>query len=79
MKKHLRPIFWVETVLAALSAILLVVTFIQNDWIEVVFHIDPDSGNGSFEKLIVGVLLVVTLALIILASVEWRKSRAAVA
>lgn len=79
MKKHLRPIFWLETVLATLTAILLVATFIRNDWIEIVFHVDPDSGNGSFEKLIVGALLVVTLALITLAGLEWRKARAAVA
>lgn len=79
MKKHLRPIFWLEIVLAALTAILLAATFIRNDWIEMVFGVDPDSGNGSFEKLIVGVLLVVTLALISLAGVELRKARAATA
>lgn len=79
MKKHLRPIFWVEAILAALTAILLVVTFFWNDWIEIIFRVDPDNGNGSFEKIIVGALLVVTLALIALASVEWRKTRTAVA
>lgn len=79
MKKHLQPIFWVEAILAALTAILLAVTFIWNDWIEIIFRVDPDSGNGSFEKIIVGALLVVTLALITLASVEWRKTRTAVA
>jgi hypothetical protein len=79
MKKHLRPIFWLEIVLAAFAAILLAATFIRNDWIEIVFGIDPDSGSGSFEKLIVGVLLVATLALITLAGIEVRKARAVVA
>jgi hypothetical protein len=79
MKKHLRPIFWLEIVLAAFTAILLAATFIRNDWIEIVFGVDPDSGSGSFEKLIVGVLLVATLALITLAGIEVRKARAAVA
>lgn len=79
MKKGLRPIFWAETILAALTALLLVVTLFSNDWIELVFRVDPDGGNGSFEKLIVGALLLVTLALIVLAGVEWRRTRAATA
>ena len=78
-KKGLRFIFWLETVLALLTTVLFVVTLISNDWIELVFHVDPDGGNGSFEKVIVGVLLVVTLALFSLAGFEWRRTRAAVA
>lgn len=77
MKKGLRPIFWIETALAVLIAVLLVATFIRNDWIEVVFHVDPDSGNGSFEKLIIGVLFVILFALFALAAVEWRRWRKA--
>lgn len=79
MKKGLRPIFWAETILAALSALLLTVTLVSNVWIELVFHVDPDGGNGSVEKLILGALLLFTLVLIGLASVEWRRTRAAAA
>ncbi|MGH2639107.1 MAG: ABC transporter permease [Rhabdochlamydiaceae bacterium] len=77
MKKRLRPIFWVESTLAALIAILIVATFIRNDWIEAIFHVDPDGGNGSFEKVVIGVLFVITLALFTLASFEWRRWRKA--
>lgn len=77
MKKGLRLIFWLETVLATLIAILLIATFIRNDWIEAVFHVDPDAGNGSFEKLIIGVLFVLTLALFASAAFEWRRWRKA--
>ncbi|MEO7022542.1 MAG: ABC transporter permease [Ktedonobacteraceae bacterium] len=78
-KKGLHPIFWVESVLATLTAVLFVVTFFWNDWIEIVFRTDPDGGNGSFEKLIIGVLLVITLALYSLAGFELRKARTALA
>jgi hypothetical protein len=75
LKKGIRPIFWVETVLALLTTILFVVTFLWKDWIELVFHVDPDSGNGSFERFIVITLAVLTLALIGLAGYEWRRAR----
>lgn len=78
-RQGLRPIFWVETVLATLTAILFIITFIWNDWIELVFRVDPDSGNGSLEKVIVGALLVITLVLYGLASFEWRRTQARVA
>ncbi|HEU5374147.1 MAG TPA: hypothetical protein VFV38_01790 [Ktedonobacteraceae bacterium] len=78
-RRGLRPIFWVEAVLATLTAILFVITFIWNDWIELVFRVDPDSGNGSLEKVIVGALLVITLVLYGLAGFEWRRTRASVA
>lgn len=77
--KGLRPIFWLETVLATLTTVLCITTFIRNDWIEFVFHIDPDSGNGSFEKIIVGILLVIILTLFSLAGLEWRRVHAATA
>jgi hypothetical protein len=73
----LRVIFWVEAALSLLITVLIVATFIRNDWIEAVFHVDPDAGNGSAEKLVIGVLLVTLLSLIALAGVEWRRWRKA--
>lgn len=75
MKKVMPLRIWLETGLGAITGILFVITLVWKDWIEIVFGIDPDSGNGSLEWLIVGVLLVVTLALFALASYEWRKFR----
>lgn len=78
MRKTLRRRFWLETGLAIVTCVLFVVTLFYRDWIEIVFNVDPDNGNGSLEWLIVGVLFVVTVALFILARYEWRRARAAI-
>jgi len=67
--------FWLEVALATITGILFVVTFFWNDWIELVFHVDPDSGGGSLERLLVGVLLVLTIVCVVLARFEWRRIR----
>lgn len=78
MRNALRRRFWLETGIAIITGILFVITLIRNDWIEIVFRIDPDNNNGTFEWLIVGALLLVTITLFILASYEWRRTRAAI-
>jgi hypothetical protein len=75
MKNALRRRFWLETASAIVTSILLVITLIQRDWIEVVFGVDPDSYNGTLEWFIVGALLVITVALFALANYEWRRAR----
>ena len=77
MRNALRRRFWLETGIAIITGILFVITLIRNDWIEIVFRVDPDNNNGTFEWLIVGALLLVTITLFILASYEWRRARAA--
>jgi cell division protein FtsX len=42
------------------------------DWVERLFHVSPDAGNGSFEILIV---LVVTFAVTAALSVRMHRSR----
>jgi hypothetical protein len=73
MKKasHLR--FWLETGLAALTALTSVITLVRPAWIELVFHIDPDAGRGSLERSIVSLLLLLTILFIVLAQYEWRS------
>jgi hypothetical protein len=78
MRNALRRRFWLETGIAIITGILFVITLIRNDWIEIVFRVDPDNKNGTFEWLIVGALLLVTITLFILASYEWRRTRAAI-
>jgi hypothetical protein len=78
MRNALRRRFWLETGLAIATGILFVITLVRNDWIEVVFRVDPDNNNGSLEWLIVGILLVATITLFALASYEWRSARAAI-
>jgi hypothetical protein len=77
MRNPLRRRFWLETGMATVTGILFVITLLWRDWIEIVFGVDPDQGNGTLEWLIVGALLVVTITLFTLASYEWRRTRAA--
>jgi hypothetical protein len=69
--------FWLEVGLAALSAILLLATIFWRDWIEIVFRVDPDHGNGSFEWLIVGVTAFGAVTCSILARLDWRRAQEA--
>jgi hypothetical protein len=76
MKQQLKPWFWIEALLALGNAILLVMTLLWPDWIEIVFDIDPDAGSGALEWAIVAVTLILTLAFFLLARNEWRRSSA---
>ena len=69
-------IFWTESILAALTAFLFLLTFVWREWIEEAFKVDPDGGDGSLEWAIVGVLLAATVVLSALARAEWRKRAA---
>jgi Mg2+/Co2+ transporter CorB len=70
--------FWLETGVAIATGIMLVITLVRRDWIEVVFGIDPDNSSGTLEWLIIAALLVVTITLFTLASYEWRRTRVAI-
>jgi hypothetical protein len=72
--KRLRTRFWIEIVLASITAVLFVVTLVSREWIEFVFKVDPDGGDGSLEWAIVGMLLAVTVASAWLARSEWRRA-----
>jgi hypothetical protein len=74
MSRAVRIRFWIEAALALLTAGLFILTLISHEWIEVIFGVDPDGGNGSLEWAIVGILLVATIVLGWLARVEWRRA-----
>lgn len=76
MKVAMRLRFWLEIGMATVTGILFVITLIWRDWIEIVFNVSLDNGSGSFEWSIVGVLLVLTIALSVLARYEWRRAQA---
>ena len=78
MTKVLRGRFWFETGLAIVTGILFVITLVWHNWVEIIFKMDPDQGSGLLEWLVVGTLLVVTIALIVLARYEWRKAQTAI-
>jgi hypothetical protein len=73
VKRPMRARFWLEVMMAAVSAGLLVLTVVSHEWIEVIFGVDPDRGDGTLEWAITAVLLVATLFLLISARTEWRR------
>src|SRR5262249_61826523 len=79
MKKGLRLRFWLEAGLGVITTVLFVVTVVTPDWIEQVFGLDPDGGNGSVERLIVGGLAAVTVAVYSFSLWEWRRASTAAA
>lgn len=79
MKVAIRARFYAETILGILSGVAFLVTLLNHAWIETVFHVDPDMGQGWVEWLIVAGLLVATLALSGLAGYEWRRASVAAA
>ena len=74
MRPQLTRTFWIEAALAAASALFLALTLLWQDWIEIVFGVDPDNSSGSLEWVIVGACLFVTVVFALLARQEWRRS-----
>jgi uncharacterized membrane protein len=79
MRRNFRRLFWVEVGLAAITGLLALITPIFPDWIELVSGWDPDQHDGSVERMIVVGLFVVTLAMLALAAIEWRRTPPATA
>lgn len=77
MKKGLRVWFYAEAILGSLASLLFVYTLFTRDWIENLFHVDPDQGSGYVELLIVAGLLLLALTCGYLASREWRLASVA--
>jgi hypothetical protein len=57
-----------------LDSLLCVITLICRDWIELVFHVDPDHGSGALEWSVVGGLLALCLVSATLARLESRHT-----
>jgi hypothetical protein len=67
-----RTRYRLEVIGAAVTGLAAAITAIVPDWIEEVFHVDPDSGSGSLEWLIVAAL---ALATVTLSALAWRERR----
>src|SRR4051812_36231104 len=70
----IRRRFWWEAALATLTGLLLVLTLITPQWIEVLFDVDPDGGSGALEWAVVGALAAVAAGLSLTAWLEWRRA-----
>jgi len=61
-----------ETAIASLAGALGLLTVFWHDWIEGLTGWDPDHHNGTFEWLIVAVLLAVAAVVGAVARRDWR-------
>ena len=68
--------FWAETVVCGAGTFLGLLTIVWHDWIEGVFGVDPDHGNGSAEWLAVVLLLVIGAVAGVLARRGWHRAHA---
>ena len=66
--------FWIEFGLAVSSGVLLVLALVRQDWIESLFGVDPDRGNGSLEWELPVVLLIATVTFSAIARLEWVEA-----
>ena len=74
MKQQLRPLFWIEALLALGNAVLLVMTLAWKDWIEIALKVDPDANSGAAEWAVVAVTVLLTMTFVTLARAEWRRA-----
>lgn len=79
MRKGLRLWFYAETIIGVLASALFMYTLFARDWIEIVFKVDPDQGQGWVEWMIVAALFVLALTCGYLARREWRRASVAAA
>lgn len=69
-----RARFWVESAIAGLLTLAVLLTFAWPEWIEEAFGVDPDGGSGALEWALVGIGLVLALLLALVARAEWRRA-----
>jgi hypothetical protein len=73
VKDRVSSLFWLKVGLATMSGVLFIVTLVWRDWIELVFHVDPDGGNGLLEWVIVAALFAAGIGFGCLAALELRR------
>ena len=76
MRSNLPRWFWIEICLAVITGVLALITPIFPDWIEFLSGWNPDQHDGSVERLIVVGLFLISVAMFMLAAVEWRRMAA---
>ena len=73
MSASLRMRFWFEAGLASACGALALLTLFLRDWIEALTGFNPDRGNGSFEWVLVGGLVLAFVTSGIAARREWTR------
>ena len=70
----MRARFWIEVLAAVLCGLLAILTLIVEDWIEVLFGVDPDAHSGTTEWLVVVLLGAGVVVSAWLAGHEWQRT-----
>jgi hypothetical protein len=65
--------FRIEVALGSLSLLAFIATLIWADWIELLFGVDPDGGDGTLERVVV---LCLTAATVVVMAVLARRNLA---
>ena len=74
VKQPVRRRFWVEMAAGIVSFVLLALTLVWEEWIELLFGVSPDGGSGELEWVIAGGTIGATLVFLALARIEWRRA-----
>jgi hypothetical protein len=69
--------FWISVIAGAAAGLLLLVTLLWHDWIEVVFGVDPDGGSGALEWLVVVLSGATAVSCSVVARLDWRAAQEA--
>ena len=80
INKMRKRLIAVETALAGLSGFLAIISIFWRDWLEVIFHADPDHHSGTTELALIASLAAASVLLGCAARwqvVRWRKAAAA--
>jgi hypothetical protein len=73
-ERRLGNAFWVEAVVSGFGVVLGLLTIVWHDWIEGIFGVDPDHGNGSAEWIAVVILLAVGATAGMFARRRWLRA-----
>jgi hypothetical protein len=73
-RRSRRPRFWLEVALAILTAGAAIATIAWPEWIELVFGIEPDEGNGTLELGVTLTIAIMSAILTMAARTEWRRA-----
>ena len=78
MVTKVRKRFWIVASAGSIFVLLCVATLVWPNWLELVFQVDPDYGNGTIEWIIVALSGLAASTCFVLARMEWRRAYTAI-
>ena len=71
--KRLPARIWVELMLGLISAVSLTLAIVLPNWMELLFRLAPDAGDGSAERGFALLWAAISVLMFGLAGRTWRK------